>query len=136
MFNRAAWCDRFINETNKRQMTLNESKTMFGLMFEPNFVADDSLKEEFGFRLMSKRSEVMGLKLSDRLILMLMLITACNPGEMVMYLTAIRSKTQECDLHEFCNIFPVGFLTEDDLHLMWTTQKVPGGNGLDIDSSW
>ena len=135
MFNVKSWCADYLKAT-VRQMTLDETKTMFGLMFEPNFVADDELKEEFCYRLIKTRSEAIGLNLSDRLILMIMLITEGNPGKMVMMMYAIRSKMTQCDMSEFCSLFPNGFPTDSELDRLWSKQKGPGGNGLDQPVEW
>lgn len=131
-FNMKSWSDRFYRAP-KRLMTETEVGAL--MAFYSDTEVPDEIKQDFGFKLISSRAEHIGLHLTDCLKVLLMVITECNPGSIVMYLYAIRSRTESCSQHQFCaELFPNGFLTSKAMEECWMTQKVGGANGLDMHS--
>jgi hypothetical protein len=78
---------------------------------------------------MEKRIEVLhDFELDERTLLFLCCICK-SAGVSVMYIWYLQYKSKkrnikEISLESFCEIFPVGFPSEDDLHRMWDNQKV------------
>lgn len=64
----------------------------------------------------------------DRLYIFLAVITT-RPGPAMLYLWYLQwwcftHNVKELDLDMFCEIFPWGFPSDDDLHKIWDSQKV------------
>lgn len=82
----------------------------------------DLAKSDFGIQVCLKRSEFIGLELSIPAVLYIRTFTN-SPGEIVMYLSAIRSRTKKADMRVITAIFPEGKLSSIDLDKMWDAQK-------------
>jgi hypothetical protein len=86
-------------------------------------------EKPFLYKLMEKRIEVLhDFELDERTLLFLCCICK-SAGVSVMYIWYLQYKSKkrnikEISLESFCEIFPVGFPSEDDLHRMWDNQKV------------
>ncbi len=78
-------------------------------------------------------------KMEDiRLVLFLAMLTE-TPGSAVMYLTYLqywckKNNCHEIDLDKFCQIFPIGFPSKEDLHKIWDGQKIERAKGSSISS--
>lgn len=86
-------------------------------------------EKPFLYKLMEKRIEVLhDFELDERTLLFLCCICK-SAGVSVMYIWYLQYKSKkrnikEISLESFCEIFPVGFPSEDDLHRIWDNQKV------------
>lgn len=78
--------------------------------------------QTFIYKVIDKRSKSIGLDLSISVKIWFSMIVK-TPGEAVMYLYALRSKTEKCDMSTLAKVFPEGFLSDADLSLMWDAQK-------------
>ena len=90
-------------------MTEQQSKSMISLFFlEKENKVPDEVKSTFEYRVTKSRAEYLGLEITDAAALMLAILCQ-SPGEIVMYLVAIRSKTKSFNMEDLSNIFPMGF---------------------------
>jgi len=90
----------------------------------------DEIKEEYLFRLAAKRADAIGLKISEPLCLFLCFLCS-TPADAVMYLYALRARTEEASIHSLCEMFPDGFPSEESMQAVWDLQKISKGNLLD-----
>lgn len=90
----------------------------------------DEFKTEYLFSLVTKRANMIGLKISDPLCLFLSFLCS-TPADAVMYLYALRARTEEASIHSLCEMFPDGFPSEESMQAVWDLQKISKGNLLD-----
>jgi hypothetical protein len=116
-------------------MTEQQSKSMISLFFlEKENKVPDEVKSTFEYRVTKSRAEYLGLEITDAAALMLAILCQ-SPGEIVMYLVAIRSKTKSFNMEDLSNIFPMGFPSHIYLGKMWDKQKIKTGNFVDTVSA-
>jgi hypothetical protein len=103
----------------------------------------EELMEEFSAQMIQKRLEVYGLKyrLTDFFLVASVLTFATNPGKLMIMLWLAhqywrKSKKELLGIEEWCLIFPDGTPTEDELKVMWDSQKSEGNNMLDNPKNW
>lgn len=123
MFNMQSWANEFIAKA-KEPMSKQMSQIFLQMMMaegENNFSLEQ-LKGEFMYQIIDKRSEYIGLQLSEPMKVFLMFMTR-SPGTAVMYLYALRTKVKKANMQNFAEVFPMGYLSETDLEEMWDKQK-------------
>lgn len=101
-----------------------------------NLPAIPEVAKTFQYQVIEKRSEAVGLKMTDALKMLLSAIVA-SPGEAVMYVYALLyiqqvEKLSKVDIDAFSIAFPMGFPPESELHKAWDAQKIKGRNMLDM----
>jgi len=101
-----------------------------GLETVPEHISTE-IKSMFGYQVLEKRAEFIGLKLTDAVKFFLSVI--CNsPGEIVMYLYVLRAKGVEYNMGRLAVLFPNGFPVDSALSECWDRQKIGGANMLDL----
>jgi hypothetical protein len=95
-------------------------------------------EKPFLYKLMEKRISVIhDFELDERTLVFLCCICK-SAGVCVMYAWYLQYESQkrnmkEISLEYFCEIFPMGFPSDDDLHRLWVEQKV-NSKGLGSDN--
>lgn len=116
-------------------MTEQQSKCMINLIFlEKDGKIPDEGKATFEFKVTKSRADYLGLEITDAAVMMLA-VMCTSPGEIVMYLVAIRSKTNTLDIEKLTHIFPIGFPSHTHLSNIWDMQKTKNGNFVDTVNS-
>lgn len=86
-------------------------------------------EKPFLYKLMEKRISVIhDFELDERTLVFLCCICK-SAGVCVMYVWYLQYESKkrnmkQISLENFCEIFPMGFPSEDDLHRLWDSQKV------------
>ena len=86
-------------------------------------------EKPFLYKLMEKRISVIhDFELDERTLVFLCCICK-SAGVCVMYVWYLQYESKkrnmkQISLEDFCEIFPMGFPSEDDLHRLWDSQKV------------
>jgi hypothetical protein len=93
-------------------------------------------KTDFGFQVFKKRADHIGLKITDFAILSILLHCE-SPGTIVMYAFALKHRYKDANVTttEVSLAFPDGFLTDEDLNILWDKQKIGSHNMLDCMSA-
>jgi hypothetical protein len=85
----------------------------------------------FGYQVLDKRAEYLGLKLTPSLKIFLTYLTGGVPGTIVMYLSALKCYTMQrashdgtCDMMALAFVCSMGFPSEKDLSILWDAQKM------------
>lgn len=95
-------------------------------------------KEDFLFRIIDKRIQVMHSYLMDDEAKAIIATVCDSPGEAVIYCNYLQWKSDTenlpiITLNDLCmKIFPFGFFTHKSLKKAWDNQKIKGDNMLDI----
>ena len=131
--------NKFSSEFFKFQpvpMTEQQSKCMINLiLLERDGNIPEEGKATFEFRVTKSRADYLGLEITDAAVMMIA-VMCTSPGEIVMYLVAIRSKTKVLDIEKLlAHIFPVGFPSHAHLNNIWNMQKTKNGNFVDTVNS-
>lgn len=108
------------------------------LLLQPESVDKISkdLENEFMFKLIKKRIEVMYNYQLTNDALVFMVVLSKSPGNAVMYLTylqyyAWKNKLQIIDLKTICeDVFPFGTPSEADLEALWRQTKIHNKPGM------
>ena len=139
------WVDKFydqpVYEMNNDQLalfvvTLNADES--GVVGVP-----DTVGEEFVFRIGKNHAEALGLRISPNALAFVTLGLSETPGDIVMWLTALRFRQAERDQHEpdavlnmlaLGHLLPNGYPDQASLNLMWEAQKLvtPEGKPYDL----
>lgn len=123
MFNMQTWSDEFFSAA-KNPMEQDISYVFLQMLMadeKPNF-SIEKIKEEFLYKVIDSRAQYIGLKLSEAAKIFLLFKTK-SPGTAVMYLYAIRSKTEVANMKTISELFEYGFLSSEDEEKMWDAQK-------------
>lgn len=117
-------------KTKKNPMDKDTSEILMKLIMSKNSSYQIPEKDKpFLYKLLEKRIEVLhSFEVDDRVLLFLCCICR-SAGVGVMYCWYLqyqskRKNTKEISLETFCEIFPMGFPSEDDLSRLWDAQKV------------
>ncbi len=93
-------------------------------------------KKPFLYKVIESRAKAsFSFQLTDAKLILFMCVLTKGPGTAVMYLTymqywAKKRNVTSIDFSTFCtDIFPNGFPSEEDLHLLWRDQKVERSEG-------
>lgn len=122
MFNINDWATKFFNQPTEA-MSSDLSGVFFRMMMVDGEPVDiPQLKEEFLYKVIESRAKHIGLELSDSAKIFLMFLCQ-SPGNVVMYLCALRSKEKRVDMAVLTNYFPMGFPNENSLGDLWDAQK-------------
>lgn len=128
----SAWCEKFKNlPPHKKGMDKDESKIFIRLVISEvaNEIFPDEVKETFMYQVIDKRFTSLGVLATEQAITFLAFISK-NPGKAVMfahYLVWCKINRQHqgpINMDLISNVFPWGFPTEDQLHILWKAQKV------------
>lgn len=91
-------------------------------------------------RLVVKRAEHHGLKLTPFAAMLIAHLSEGVPGRAVQLLHALAANStpdQEVSVHDFCMIFPMGIPSDDGFSAAWDAQKDTSGlNLLDNSTTW
>lgn len=138
MFDYKEWSKTFLSCTQV-PMTDELSKTLMNMMMAElnRSPAPEQVMNAFSVKIAMSRAEFLGFKtINWQAATFLSVLTKGNPGTLVMYLSALRSRTTEFTTGALANNFPMGFLSEQELETMWDLQKDDNGkNGLDFISA-
>ena len=122
MFDIKQWADEFASKATDGI----DAKTFLELLLldrnKTDVELNDQAKHDFGIRVCLKRAEVIGLELTLPAVLYIRNLIQ-SPGEIVMYLSAIRARTKKADMSIITAILPNGKLSSIDLEKMWDAQK-------------
>lgn len=132
------WVDLFF-EQPVQQMDLETTRALINLLIMEKSGAPmaDEVKQQFMYQVCEKRAEHLQLDCNEYMIAFLSIMVCRTPGEIVMYLTALRHwqvasvdeqltedgkiKQVKLTLNALCNIFPSGFPIS--LEEAWDQQK-------------
>jgi len=95
-------------------------------------VYDDMVKDKlFHFMVGVKRAEGWDIKLTKDVMVMIAIVSR-GPGAVILYLHAVHQKQlrlkemgedREVTIHDFCEMFPMGFPDEETMTRAWDAQK-------------
>ena len=123
MFNMQNWTKKFFEQA-RSPMSKDVANIFFKMLMSDSNNSFDvtPIKGQFLYQVIESRAEHIGLKLSDATKVFLMFLTQ-SPGTAVMYLYALRSKTQSVTMQDIAEYFPMGFLSEEQVETLWDKQK-------------
>jgi len=127
------WVDSF-KKAIREPMSMELSKIFINVNLMEMNEDGKPLTKEFLYQVIDKRSEYIGIKLNTYVKIFLMCIVR-SPGAAVMYLYYLKSQHNDgsiIDMTKLTRLFPMGFLTADELDRLWDEQKVDGKNLLDM----
>jgi hypothetical protein len=130
-----AWIQEFFQKANT-PMDNETSQIFMKMLFleaSPNDVNLQPFQSQFLYQVIEKRAEHIGLNLSVPAKIFLMFLTK-SPGSAVMYLYAIRSKTNIASMQTIASLFPVGFVAEHEMEKLWDKQKGHTYNDKNVDN--
>lgn len=120
-------------------MNEEDAKTLMQLLMSKGKIEMPEDKKPFLVKVIDARDKgCFTYKMDDIRVQLFIAMIAESPGTAVMYLTYIQywCKKHFCkqvDLEIFCEIFPMGFPSKDDLQKIWDGQRVrrSGASGSD-----
>jgi hypothetical protein len=127
MFKVDEWADVFLSKA-KAPMDKQSTNMFMSFLLEEasNLPIDkkivDFIGNDFLAQILEQRAQAIGLALSPRATVFLRLQSS-GPGDAVMYVSAIRAKTEKCDMSEMARLFPEGFVAEAERQALWDMQK-------------
>lgn len=124
MFNIQSWSKEFFQNATEPMSDQNSKLFLKMVLLESssNFITPEQIQNEFMYKIIDTRAKFIGLNLSEPVKIFLMFLTK-SPGSSIMYLYALRSKVDKVDMRIFSEMFPMGFLSEENLSNMWDKQK-------------
>lgn len=122
MFNFQSWSEEFLKRANEPMSKELTGVFLKVLQMEASDVSMNEVKEQFMYKIIEQRANFIGLNMTHASKIFLMLL-AQSPGSAIMYLYVMRSKTTSLDMKSLVELFPVGFLSEKDMEIMWDKQK-------------
>lgn len=135
------WFNKFKNA--KKEEMSKELSTLFMtlvVMENQNRTIDD--KEiipvlKFSYEVTKKRAEFINLQINQPAIFLISFLSHGIPGKIIMYLYFLKGYQMKyghniITISQLTNIFPMGFITDDELDNLWDEQKWNGINMLDI----
>lgn len=123
MFNLESWSNDFFAQA-KTPMTQQQSQVFMNMFLsegDEQFTIPE-VENSFMYQVIDKRAEFMGLELTKPTKMFLMFLSE-SPGTAVMYLSAIRQKTNQVSMETLTTLFPVGFVSNEVLDELWDKQK-------------
>lgn len=116
------------------------------MMQQAKIEIPDELKASFNYRLVDQRCVAFGVEADDYAKALVAMI-ADRPGTAVMYCAAlhyVHKKTgKPATMQTLIDAFPMGFPNEEDLRIIWTSQKIDEeetglmtDNWLDVKAAW
>lgn len=121
------WCELFLSKAT--QPMSSDIRNAYVACFFNEQNGDDifpEIRDERIFRFVQDRAEVLGLECTNSLLCFIAVISR-SPGVVVMYLSALRSKYKPSDIPVgmsfLTTVFPLGFLSDEDLSRCWDSQK-------------
>ena len=123
MFNLESWSNEFFAQA-KTPMTQQQSQVFMNMFLSEGHkqFSIPEIESSFMYQVIDKRSEFMGLELSKPTKMFLMFLSE-SPGTAVMYLSAIRQKTNQANMETLTTLFPSGFVSNEMLESLWDKQK-------------
>lgn len=121
------WYEKF-KELATEPMSRELSMIFITLIQKEHGAPSEEMVKDFSYRVANARAIIMGLKLTTGLIMLVTYLSNGNPGNIVMYLFALRiyrgetGKTEN-DISDLVSICPMGFPSEDSLSVLWDMQK-------------
>ena len=122
-------CEKIANAP-KHQMDQETAEILIKLATTKEFLVQAHDKPQL-FQIIEKRVEhCFTFKMTDHRAILFLSMIAENPGAAIMYLWYIQYVCKkkgilEVDFDKLCmDVFPMGFLSQDDLHKIWDGQKV------------
>lgn len=125
------FCEKF-DVLKRHPMTIEQSEIMFKLIFmsmKDPFIFDEDVKPNFLTQIIHTRFSILGYTM-DAAVNLFISLMAETPGGATMYVhyLAYKCKKRMIDhltLEEMnMYIFPFGFPSSDDLHILWDQQKI------------
>lgn len=121
MFDIKQWANQFIEKATDPV----DSPLFFKLrLLEKQDTSDLPLEitQSFGFKVIERRSEAMGLTLTNPVKIYLSII-AEGPSTVVMYLSALRAKATSVNMTDLAHITSLGKVNTENLGKLWEAQK-------------
>lgn len=125
---------RKIRDAVKHPMSDDLAKVMIGLWMTPKEFGLPDNEKPLLYKIIEKRLQcVFTFKTDDARLILFLCIISKTPAIAIMYLWYIQSwcfvnGVREVDMNTFTTrIFPMGFLSDDDLKSIWDSQKVFDG---------
>lgn len=125
MFDIQAWSDEFFKQpTEPLNRQLSDIFLRMSMMEDQQQKLDiPEIQNQLLYQIIDTRAKHIGLEITDPAKVFLM-FQSKNPGTAVMYVYALRSKFTSINMGTLAQMFPFGFLKEEDLQKMWDKQKV------------
>lgn len=123
------WIDAF-EKAKREPMRDGLGATFFKCCMNDNNPIPKEAEGLFIFQLIKKRAECLQMKMSDWAVLFLGALVK-SPGEAVMYLYYLKGKGFDLTFNGITTAFPMGFVKEEDLEILWDLQKGNSGEGYD-----
>ena len=93
----------------------------------------DKFKDEFIYKVVDKRADFIGLDITPLTKMFLCFLVNGVPGTAVMYLTILKydqlQRGGEMNMKKLSHIFPMGFLTAEEIERVWKEQKIERESG-------
>lgn len=137
-----------LNEYDQVPMTDEQSNIFFKLTVveqaakaagesDPDVIA--TTEADFACKVVKKRFEVFGGKISPELLILISYLSGGNPGRALMYGHAAHMRTPVdgiTDIEAFAHAFPIGFPSEEEFGKAWDASKQGAMNGVDDINQW
>jgi hypothetical protein len=97
--------------------------------------------ESFSFKLIKQRLKVFYKEdsIATDSVIGVCALLSDRPGMAVLYaatIAAMYEKHGHVVMRDLVEFFPDGFPTEEEIHKIWTAQKIGGGNSVDNKAAW
>jgi len=114
------------------------SKEVGGMLMQLLMVEANNLDTPFEddvpwqIKAVKKRAEVFNLKISNTAIVFITAVSDGNIGNMIMYVVYLKYLSNKYNIDEVTvteiasTLFPMGFPSEEDMHMLWDKQKISG----------
>lgn len=128
------WVQDFLHAKTEI-MSIELSRAYLGLLIseQSGTPMPEALTDSFMYRMIHARASFLGMDISPPAMALVGALSK-SLGDAVMYLSALATLNEPITANSMANVFPMGFLTEDELGRMWDNQKspnCPAGNMLD-----
>lgn len=123
------FCKPF-DELKRHEMDVESFMMLSRLLLIPKNATFSHDDKPFLIKVIEKRIPAcFTFKTNDERLILFLAYIAESPGSAVMYLTYIQywckqKNIKEMDLDIFCKIFPEGFPSKEDLHILWEKTKI------------
>ncbi len=130
----AAWCEQYCG-FEPRELSPEESKFVISVLMAERAKKPipPDFKEEFLYKVVEKRAEFVGLRLTEHAVMFLSALCE-TPGEAVMAVYALRHRhgTELVTVFQLCGgLYAMGVPSAEESSRLWDAQKVDGVNLLD-----
>lgn len=123
MFDVNKWSDQFLKAATEPMSEKLSGVFINMLMSEGQNIDIPEIKGQSIYQMIDKRSEYLGLEISEPAKIFLMFLSKGSPGNAVMYLSALGAKNTKVDMNVVADLFPMGFVPKNDLDKLWDAQK-------------